>query len=167
VQTFNTKAMKKIFLILLIAFISMPFCAQSQSDTIQVFKRYGGYTYTMNGKVLKIADVNELMRSNAEALPYWKKAKRATGISTVFGCVGGFCLGYTLGALMGGDFNPTLAIVGAGCLLIGIPISSGAVKNASKAIGIYNSGAKVAPPSSSYHLNVGISNDGIALVLKF
>lgn len=81
------------------------------------------------------------MESNQEAYQLMKSAKSNYDLSMILGMAGGFMVGWPLGtSLGGGDPNWTLAAVGAGLIVISIPLSSKSIKTAKEAASKYNSG---------------------------
>ena len=78
------------------------------------------------------------MQYNQEAYNEFKKAKSSYDAVQVVGFVGGFLIEWPVGtALRGGDPQWGLAGVGAGLILISIPLSSGFSTHAIKAVEIY------------------------------
>jgi len=129
--------MKKTILTLTFALAILTFCNAQQ---IEMEKVFGGYKYTQNGTVMKMKDLLKTMESNQQAFDLIKKAQSNNTVASIFGGAGGFLVGWTIGtSLGGGDANWTLAGVGAGLIVIAIPFSSGANKNAKQAVELYNS----------------------------
>jgi hypothetical protein len=83
-------------------------------------------------------------------------------------CAGGFMVGWPIGtAIGGGDPEWAMAGIGAGLIVIAIPISSKFNKQAKLAVDTYNGGL----PSSSFwdknELRVSVTGSGIGLALRF
>lgn len=136
-------------------------------DTIEIIKAGAGYKYKFNDQVLTLNSFEEVVLNNSTATEYFKKARGTSGFISVLGYAGGFLIGYPVGtALGGGKPNWTLAAVGCGLVAIAIPIASSADKNLLKAARAYNEGkpiSKVEP----YDIKVGVSQNGLALAIRF
>ncbi|MEM6643851.1 MAG: hypothetical protein AAF616_12800 [Bacteroidota bacterium] len=90
-------------------------------------------------KIVGLADYVALMKPNLEAFELAKQAKSSYNTATVLGFVGGFMIGWPLGsALGGGDPNWALAGIGAGIVVIAIPIQASGAKKMKKATDLYN-----------------------------
>lgn len=128
--------MKQTTLILLLVLTTCTLC---KAQEIEMEKAFGGWKYSQEGRQLSMNELVNTMKSNQEAYDLIKKAKSNTTLASVFGGLGGALVGWPLGtALGGGDPNWVLAGVGAGLIVIGIPISVGANKKAKEAVGLYN-----------------------------
>ena len=103
------------------------------------------------------------------AYEFIKKAKTKNAISTIIGSLGGGLIGYPLGqSLASGDANWTLAGIGAGLVVVGIPISSRANKNAQKAVELYNSSMEEGTSTKTVTQFKIIGNrEGIGLSMTF
>ncbi len=129
--------MKHTLLTLMFALAIMTF---SNAQKIESKKVFGGYQYTQSGNKMSMGDLSNTMKSNPESLKLINKAKSNNLLASIIGGVGGFMIGYPIGtAIGGGEANWTLAGIGAGLIVIGIPISSSANKNTKKAVDLYNS----------------------------
>lgn len=152
-------------LIIVIALISTSLCNAQQIESEKVF---GGYTYYQNGKALSMKSLIATME-NTEAFEVIKEAKSKNTLANILGGVGGFMIGYPLGtSIGGGDANWTLAGVGAGLIVIALPISSKANKKTKEAIDIYNTSLK----TSSFHyfepqFKMLANGKGIGLTMQF
>lgn len=159
--------MKTKILTLIIALISINFC---NAQEIQMEKLLGGYKYTQNGKQMKMGDLVKTMESNPQAFELIKKAQSDNVLASAIGFVGGGLIGWPIGtSLGGGDPNWTLAGIGAGLVVIGIPISSSVNKNTKKAVDLYNSSLN----SSSFYyefkpeFKLITSGNGVGLIMSF
>lgn len=118
-------------------------------------------------RALKPKNMLELMKDNSAAFEEMKKAKANSDAATVFAFLGGGLIGWTLGGLIGpGEPTWGLGAAGLGLIFVGIPFSSTYVKRASKATEIYNSGIKQTG-SNPVKVNLGLSNQGFGLTMKF
>jgi len=156
-----------IFLILGILF-SIPTFSQSKADSIRYWKAFGGYKFAYNKQVLKTNQLMDLMQTNAEAYSYMQKAKTNSNVSTVLGIAGGFLIGWPIGTTIGGgEPNWVLAGVGAGLIVLSIPLIKGYNKNAIKAAQSFNSSLKGVSTTTEYSFNLGINSSGLGLTLGF
>ena len=158
--------MKKTILTLILAFVTLTFC---NAQKIEMEKVFGGYKYTQNGKQMKMGDLVNTMQSNANALEFIKKARTNNTFASILGGAGGALIGFPIGqSIGGGDANWTLAGVGAGLIVVAIPISSSANKKAKQAVELYNSSLN----STSYYefkpeFQIIANGNGIGLTMNF
>ncbi len=128
--------MKKTIVIFILTLTTITIC---NAQKIEIKKVFGGYQYSQNGNRMTMGKLIKVMESNSEALKFMKRAKSNNVLASILGGTGGALIGFPIGAAIGGgDVNWTLAGIGAGLVAIGIPISSGANKNAQKAVELYN-----------------------------
>ena len=158
--------MKKTILTLIFALAIMTFC---NAQKIEMEKMFGGYKYTQNGKRMTMGDLVNTMESNANALEFIKKARTNNTFASILGGAGGALVGFPIGqSLGGGDANWTLAGIGAGLIIVAIPISSSANKKAKQAVEFYNSSLN---PSSYYEFKpefkIIANGSGIGLTMNF
>lgn len=155
-----------IFLIL----IAIPdVIAQNDKEKIEIEKIFGGYRYTQNGRTLKMNQLVNKMRFDELAYPKIKTARLNNTLATIFGATGGFLIAYPIGtAIANGEPNWTLAYIGAGLIVLSIPISILGNKKAAEAVKIYN--ANLFDQASHFkesQLRLNISGVGLGLTLKF
>ncbi len=158
--------MIKTILTLIFAMVTFTFC---NAQKIEIEKVFGGYKCTQDGKPMTMRDLANTMESNPDAFELIKKARTNNTLASILGGAGGALIGFPLGqALGGGDANWALAGVGAGLIVIGIPISSGAGKKVKQAVELYNSSLS---PTSFYEFkpefNVIANGNGIGLSVSF
>lgn len=139
------------------------------AQKIETQKVFGGYKYTQDGNQLSFNDLVKTMESNQEAYDLMKKAKSNNTLASIVGGMGGGFLGWSLGsAIGGGDFNLTIAGIGAAFIAIGIPISSGVNRKAKQAIDLYNaslSSTSFRETNPEYKLI--LSGNTIGVAMKF
>ncbi|WGH74750.1 hypothetical protein P8625_11740 [Tenacibaculum tangerinum] len=158
--------MKKTVFTFLFA-ICASFFAQSQQ--IEKEKVFGGYKYSINGKAVSMKEMVNLMESDAKAMALMKKAKSNTTLATILGGAGGALIGFPVGAAIGGgEANWTIAGVGAGLIIVAIPIASGANKKANEAVDLYNASLD----ATSYNnfkpqFNMLINGNGVGISMSF
>lgn len=164
---------QKLISLMKTLFISLVFICTSlaplTAQEIQVEKTFGGYKYTQNGQSLTIGDMVRIMEPNEEALPVMKQARSNKTFAGILGFAGGFCIGYPIGqAIAGNDPVWTLAGVGAGLIIIAIPISNSANKKAKRAVGLYN--ASIGESSFHYRspqLELMTGDHGLGICVRF
>ncbi|MFD2564723.1 hypothetical protein [Aquimarina rubra] len=158
--------MKKVvwFLVFVLGVLHM-----SNAQKIEVKKAKKGYQYFQNGNEMTNETLFKVLESNSESLKMIKRAKSNATFSTILAGAGGGLIGWPLGtALGGGDANWTLAGVGAGLIVIAIPISLSTRKNINKAVESYNSSLN----STSYNafkpkFGIFANGNGIGLSMNF
>ena len=139
----------------------------SQSDmSIETKKVFGGYKFEQNGKSLKVDQMLFIMQDTPDAFRYIQKAKSSTTFANIFGAGGGFCIGWTLGTLIGGgEMNWAILGVGAGCLGIMIPFANSANKNALNAVDKYNN--RNTSALTTFDIQFGFVNNGLGIAIRF
>lgn len=128
--------MKRTILILLMTVTGLNLCS---SQNIEAEKVFGGYKFTQNGNKMTMGDLVKTMEPNEQAYDLMKKARSNNIIASVIGFAGGGLIGWPIGAALGGgEPNWALAGIGAGLVVVSIPISSSASKKAKQAVDLYN-----------------------------
>lgn len=128
--------MKRITLTLALVITTLTFCNAQKIDIEKVF---GGYKYTQNDALMSIGDLASVIESNTKAFELIKKGRANRSFGAILGFAGGGLIGWPIGtSIGGGDANWTLTGIGAGLLIIGIPISSRANKKINQAVELYN-----------------------------
>lgn len=158
--------MKKNILILIITISAITF---SNAQKINIEKVFGGYKYTHNEELMSIGDVASVLESNTKAFDLINKGRTNRSFASVLGFAGGALIGWPIGtAAAGGNANWTLAGVGAGLIIVGIPISSSANKKINQAVELYNASLN----ATSYHpfkpeFNIIANGNGFGLSMNF
>jgi len=141
--------------------------AQNQNDSILI---ENNRIYKQNDVALRPKQLLEITEINPEAYKEMKIAKSNSDFSMVLGFAGGFMIGWTLGTVLGGG-EPMwiLGGVGAGLLVLTIPLATGYKKHAKNAVDIYNSGLNSPPNTANrkVNLDMGITTNGFGLVMSF
>ncbi len=128
--------MKKTFLGIILGLFTF---LNVNAQKIEIKKVLGSNVYLQNGKRLTLKKITNLMEGNNKALAAIKKAKTNNVWSSIIGGAGGALVGFPIGtAIGGGDAKWELAGVGAGLILVGIPLNSAYNKQSKKAIDLYN-----------------------------
>ncbi len=158
--------MKKLFITLTLMCIIINVSGQSSSDSIQVKKRLGP-VFQQNGRNLTPNQLLNITKSNPDAFAEMKVASNNYVASLFFQIPGGFLIGYPIGTLLGGgDPNWTMAAIGAGLVIIAIPLISAYNKHATNAVNIYNKGLRSSLiPASS--MNLRVTSNGVGLRISF
>lgn len=159
--------MKRTLILCVLVVLSYNVFGQTTSDSIIVKTISGGCKIYQGSKQLTLSQLAIAVQANDMAYQQVKKAQSNNTISSIIGGVGGFMIGYPLGtALGGGKPNWTMFGIGAGLVVISIPISNKCVKQVKSSVDIYNGGlsAKTQPTTD---FNLGLSGNGLAITMTF
>ncbi len=161
--------MKKIAITLALLAVSMSFMfGQTASDSITMKKVFGGYQFYQGERLLKMSDLTITMVLNNEAYKQIKSARSAYTMASILSYAGGFLVGWPLGtAIGGGEPNWTLAGIGAGLIVVSIPITQSFNKKAKQAVDTYNGGLQTSSFWDKNELNLSLTGNGIGLTLNF
>lgn len=158
--------MKKTLTILLLILSTLQLIAQNQTDTIEV-KQSFGTIFRQNGRNLTPKDLLEITKLNAAAYQEMQVAKKNYDAASIFGFAGGFMIGWPLGAaIAGGKPNWTLAAIGAGLVVVSIPLTVAYTKHAKNAVSIYN-GKGLPTASRKIDFNLGLTGNGLGVTVTF
>ncbi len=161
--------MKRILTIwlLLIAGFSFAF-GQSSSDSITIKKGFGGNQYYQNDQVLKLPQMVKIMKLNEQASKEIKTAQSTYTLASILGGAGGFMLGWPIGtALGGGEPNWTMAGIGAGLLLVSIPINQKFNTQVKTAVDTFNGDLPTSSFFDKSELKLAFTNNGFGLSMRF
>lgn len=161
--------MKRMFLLLVLFFVNLSISlGQQTKEPILMEKVFGGYQFTQGGKRLNFSQLSEIMKPNEVAFQEIKAAQSNNTLAAVFGGAGGFLIGYPVGtALGGGEPNWTMAAIGAGLVVIAIPIGQKANKQAKNAVENCNSSLNSSSFKMKTDFKLAFTGNGIGLTLKF
>jgi len=160
----NLEIMKKLILTFIIIAIS----TASYSQKINIEKTFGGYKFTQNGKNLRLSELVNTMKSDEQSYSLAKSAKSNYVLSQIIGGAGGFMVGWPLGtAISGGKPNWTIAGIGAGLIVISIPITSSANKKMKKAVNRYNSSINSTSYNFQPNFSIVSNRFGVGLAIIF
>lgn len=161
--------MKNLVLIVTLLTMGMTFSyAQTASDSITMKKVFGGYQFIQADKKLSVKQLGEALKSNQVAHEQFKSAKSSYTLATVIGSVGGFLVGWQLGtAIAGGEPNWAVGGIGAGLVVVSIPISSSFNKKAKQAVDLYNVGLQSTSFLERTETNFTVTSNGIGLTFNF
>ena len=162
--------MKKVLYILIIILLPlMQTFSQEKQDTIQ-FKSNGiNYKCLLHEKEMTLNQLTALIKTNPTSLKYLNAAKLSNNISTVFLYTGSFLVGYGLGySIARNYFYVDIISLGIGIIIVDIPILFSVKENLQKSINYYNSSIiNKKSVSNDNKLNLGITQNGVGLVLRF
>jgi len=141
---------------------------QTSTDSIYVKKVFGGYQFYQGDKKLDINQLVTTLETNDLAYQQIKSAKTKHTIATIMGGVGGFLIGWPIGAALGGgEPNWTMAGIGGGIIVVSIPIVKSCNKKAIQAVETYNSGLRTSSFWDKNKLKLSLTENGIGLTLNF
>ncbi len=161
--------MKKLIIGLTLLLSGIPLLfSQTAGDTITMKKAFGGYQFFINEKRLTVPQVVKTMEANEQAYKTVKGAQASNGLASVLSGAGGFMVGWPLGtALAGGDPNWALAGIGAGLIIVSIPVSLNAIKQFREAVRTYNLGVSRTSVKPRTDLRFALTGYGPGIVIKF
>jgi hypothetical protein len=161
--------MRKIAIILTLFASSISFTfGQTASDSISMKKVFGGYQFYQGEQRLNMNQLVNTMKSNDQAYQQIKSAQSTYTLATIIGGVGGFMVGWPIGtALGGGEPNWTMAGIGAGLIVVSIPITQSFNKKAKQAVETYNGGLQTSSFWDKNELKLSLTGNGIGLTLNF
>ncbi|MGV8830163.1 MAG: hypothetical protein ACWA6U_17785 [Breznakibacter sp.] len=161
--------MKRFAIIITLLTVAYSFTnGQVSTDSILLKKVFGGYQFYQGDKRLNMNQLVKAMESNEQAYNEIKSAQSAYILSSIVGSVGGFMVGWPIGtALGGGEPNWTMAGIGAGLIVVSIPISHSFNKKAKHAVETYNGGLQTSSFWDKNELRLSLTGNGIGLTLNF
>lgn len=155
-----------LFLTLFSLFYSFSF-AQSSEAPLTMSSGFFGWQFKYGGQKRSLAEVTNMMAPNEQASAYLRSARSNNTLATLVSTIGGFMVGYPIGtSLGGGDPNWLLAGVGAGLIVVSVPLSLKATSQAKNAVATFNEGA-TATSLRGPELRAGFTGNGIGLRLQF
>jgi len=152
--------MKKLIVLLAILLSSF---AYSQEITMQ------GHKYFVNGQQLSSREVKEKLASNAQALELFKSGKNKASLGGMFLGLGvAFCTADLVKGLVSDEDYPGPATyIGAGLLVVSVPILIGKNKKMTQGIEMYNAGLKNSGDFEDLELNLIANQNGYGIQLRF
>lgn len=162
--------MKRIIALTIIIF-SITIAAMAQTTPIKIDNSGMGTKFYQNNLRLNFQQLEQAVKTNPEALEKVKAAKGNNILASIISIPGGFLIGYPLGqAMAGGEPNWLMAGIGAGLILVSIPISSAAKNRAIEGVEIYNSSLKdVSYKNDTYKpdFSFGTTSEGVGVRMRF
>lgn len=161
--------MRKIAIILTLLSVYSTFSfGQTEVDSITMKKVFGGYEFYQGDKRLNVNQLVDAVKPNEQVYNEMKAAKSSYTLATIISSAGGFMIGWPLGtAVGGGEPNWTVAGIGAGLVVVSIPISQSFNKKAKAAVDKYNSGLQASSFWDKNELRFSMTGNGVGLVLRF
>lgn len=163
--------MKYIGIIFLLAFnFGININAQSQvENTLELQSNFFGNKFYKGDTLIGINQVLDEMSSNEGTYNLMLSAKKDNVFAQILGATGGLLIGIPVGtALAGGDPKWALAGIGAGIIVVTIPISIKFKKKANKAILQHNNFIKNgAWLQNSPTYKLGFGSNGLNFQIRF
>ncbi len=144
-------------------------CYAIYSQIVQDSITIKGNRFYQNDKVLTMPQLSNILSANSTAHKMIEDARGSATIAGILGYAGGFLIGYPVGtAIGGGEPKWAMAGIGAGLLILAIPISSGANKKAKKAVRLYNKSLNpITYQKSKTSFSIETTQNGIGVVMRF
>ena len=138
--------------------------AQNASDTIAVEKNR---FYYHGLQIESMRQMKSIVANDELAFKEVKKARVVAGFSEVISYIGGFAIGYELGSMIYGRFNPY--VFGGGIAVAGLGIGLGYLANSQlkKGAAIYNENLGKTSCGDPIQLDFGLMPGGLGLTLSF
>lgn len=161
--------MKRILILMSLLSVCLTYSfGQTVNDTISMKKVFGGYQFYQAGKRLNMNQLVTAMKPDEQAYKQIKSAQSSYTMAMIFSYAGGFMVGWPIGtAIGGGKPNWAMAGIGAGLIVVAIPISQGFNKKAKLAVGTYNHGLQASSFWDKSELKLSMTANGIGLNLRF
>jgi hypothetical protein len=160
---------RRIYLVVVLLLSSFLLClGQNPQDSITMKKVFGGYQFFQGEKILNMSKLVNAMKPNEQAYKEIKSARTTYVFANIVGGIGGALVGWPVGAAVGGgEPNWTLAAIGAGVIIVSIPISIKFNKQAKIAVNTFNSDYRSTTFRDKSELRFSLSGSGIGLALSF
>lgn len=161
--------MKKVlFLLFAMLFLGLAsLYAQSSNEPIIIDKAILGHNYYHGDKkITKLSDMKAIVSNDSLALEEVKKANAIIRVSNVLAFGGGCVMGWEIGTLSFGKFNPY--VFGGGIVLaaIGIGLSVLADSHYNKGAIIYNGNLGITSCGNSVEVDFGLVPQGVGVNLS-
>lgn len=141
---------------------------QTEAELITIKKTFGGYSFYQGASRLTMNQLVTTMQPNEHAYKEIKAAQSTYTMAAIFAGAGGFLVGWPIGsAIGGGEPNWTLAAIGAGLIVISIPISQKFNKQAHNAVDTYNMGLYTSSVQYKRELRISTTPNGLGLLFRF
>lgn len=141
---------------------------QLTRDSILMNKTFGGYQFYQGNTRLTMSQLVNIMKPNEQAWQLAKKAQSTNTLGTIIGFAGGALVGWPVGtALAGGDPEWVLAGIGAGLVVVAIPLSRKVNKQIKQAVDVYNTPFRESSFWDKRELKFSVTGNGVGFVLNF
>ncbi|TRX65905.1 hypothetical protein [Carboxylicivirga sp. M1479] len=161
--------MKKASIIITMLTLALT-CAlgQASNDSITIKKVFGGYQFYQGANRLNMSQLVKSMETNELAYEQIKAAQSTNTLTSILGFAGGFMVGWPIGAAIGnGDPNWAMAGIGAGLIVVSIPLSQKFNKQVRQAVDTFNADRSAGSFWDNKELNLSMTDNGIGLTLHF
>lgn len=161
--------MKRITIIMTLLTVAYSFTyGQASTDSISMKKVFGGYQFYQGDKRLNMNQLVNTMKPYEQAYKQIKSAQSTYTMAMILSYAGGFMVGWPLGAAIGGgEPNWAMAGIGAGLIVVTIPISQNFNKKVKLAVETYNGGLQTSSFWDKNELKLSFTGNGIGLTLNF
>lgn len=151
----------------LLSFVSL-LHAQNTADTLGLKKKGGSYAILKDGKPITLAEATGILASNEQAAKIFQSAKSNNTFASIISGIGGFMVGWPIGtAIGGGEPNWAMAGIGAGLILVALPINGAYNKKAKEAVELYNQGKRSTSFWQKSDINLTLKGNGVGLKIVF
>jgi hypothetical protein len=156
--------MKNLIFILFLIFCTTQYCS---AQRIELQKTAFGFKCYQNDKKLNKTELNNLLKSNYQAPPLMQSARNTKGLALFIGFIGGIIIGQPLwNKARRNETNWNYIGLGAGMVIISIPIAINANKKAKKAVGLYNSSLTFLE-KPNHNSIICLNNNGVGFKISF
>jgi len=139
--------------------------SQAPDSVIQIETTFWGIQYMQGKQQLSFREVGWVLAADREAFGEYRKARTDYVVGTAVGLTGAALIGYSVGsALSGAAPHWSVAAVGAGVLLVAIPLNNRFHRRIRQAIGMYNNKAA---SSQAWSWKIQPYGAGARVVLRF
>lgn len=162
--------MKKFIFLLASVFLLGIGCIYSQSSNEPIIidnAVIGHYYYHGDEEIKTVNKMKAIVAKDQLALEEVKKAVVPEVLSYIFAFSGGFAMGWQIGGLPWGKFNPYVFAGGVGLVAVAYGFSAIVDNHIHKGVQIYNSNLESLPNSNNINLELGFVPGGIGLILTF
>ena len=161
--------MKSLITLFLSLFFVIPSFSQSiPNKEIEIQKTFLGAKFYLDGEKVSLKRLESVLIDVPQSYRFVQQAKTSNIFSQIFGFAGGFLIGYPIGtAIAGGDANWNLALAGAGCLAVSIPLAIVGTNKVVKAVDLYNQSKTTSHNEQKLELNFALTSNGVGLVVNF
>lgn len=140
----------------------------STRDSILIHKSFGGYQFYHGNTRLNMSQLVKTMRPNEQAWQLVKKAQSTNTLATITGFTGGAFIGWPIGtALAGGDPEWLMAGIGAGLIVVAIPLSQKFNRQVTQAVDVYNAPLRESSFWDKRELKFSVNQHGAGFVFNF
>ena len=160
--------LKYTAILVFLVFSSNLLRAQTDLDSITVIQSSGGYQLNDGDRQLTKKELVSMLKTNDQAYRQFKSAQSTNAFGIVIGALGGGLVGWPIGtALAGGEPSWMMLGIGAGLIIVSIPISQSAIRKKIEAVETYNRGLRTTTFWDRSELKFAATGNGVGLTLVF